>query len=230
MIIGIIGAMSEEVQGLKDEMILESKNTKAMMEFHKGRIYEKEVVIVTSGIGKVNAAICTQILVDDYNVDAVINVGIAGGTGMNIYPGDIVIASDLVQHDMDVSAFGDEIGQIPRLDVYDFKCDKELVSLCTKACEQLKEVNHCVGRIVSGDQFINDVEKIKWLNTKFNALACEMEGASIAHAAYLNHIPFVVIRSISDNANNGAHIDYEKFKDIAVKNSNNILRYMLKSM
>ncbi|GAA0115904.1 5'-methylthioadenosine/adenosylhomocysteine nucleosidase [Clostridium senegalense] len=230
MVIGIIGAMDEEVKGLIDEMDIESKKVKAMMEFNKGTLYGKNVVIVRCGIGKVNAAICTQILCDDYYVDKVINVGIAGGIGMEIYPGDIVIGSDLVQHDMDTSAFGDRIGQIPRLDVFDFKCDEKLVKLCKEACNQLKNHKSFVGRIVSGDQFIGNVEKIKWLNSEFNALACEMEGASIAHAAYLNHVPFVVIRSISDNANNGAHIDYEKFKDIAVENSNNILRYMLKSM
>ncbi|MPM65401.1 5'-methylthioadenosine/S-adenosylhomocysteine nucleosidase [bioreactor metagenome] len=98
------------------------------------------------------------------------------------------------------------------------------------ACSSLENVNTFVGRVVSGDQFIANSEKIKWLNKEFNALACEMEGASIAHVAYLNDVPFLIIRSISDNANNGAHMDYEKFKPIAVKNSNIILRSMLKSM
>ncbi|GAA0121353.1 MAG: 5'-methylthioadenosine/adenosylhomocysteine nucleosidase [Clostridium argentinense] len=230
MIIGIIGAMEEEVQSLIDEMQVESKTEKANMCFNKGRIFEKEVVIVKSGIGKVNAAVCTQILVDDYKANVVINVGIAGGIGEEIYPGDIVIASDLIQHDMDTSAFGDRLGQIPRMDVFEFKCDDWLIGYAKDACAGLKEHKSFVGRIVSGDQFIADVEKIRWLKNEFNALACEMEGASIAHVAYLNKIPFIIIRSISDNANNGAHMDYEKFKDIAVKNSNSILRNMLRAM
>jgi len=230
MKIGIIGAMEEEVKSLIEEMKVNEKITKAKMVFHSGNIFEKEVVIVTSGIGKVNAAVCTQILVDEFDVNYIINVGIAGGIGENIYPGDIVIGSDLVQHDMDTSAFGDRIGQIPRLDVFDFKCDENLIKYAQKACDELEGINNFTGRIVSGDQFIADINKIKWLNEEFKAFACEMEGASIAHVAYLNEVPFIIIRSISDNANNGAHMDYEKFKDIAVKNSNNILRSMLKAM
>ena len=115
MRIGIIGAMPEEVASLIAEMSIEKKVKKAMMEFNHGRIYDKEVVIVVSGIGKVNAAVCTQILVDDFNVDAVVNVGIAGGIGTNIYPGDVVVATDLVQHDMDTTSFGDKHGQIPKI-------------------------------------------------------------------------------------------------------------------
>lgn len=227
---GIIGAMEEEVASLIEEMEVSSKIAKAKMVFHSGIIYNKEVVIVTSGIGKVNAAVCAQILVDKFDVDYIINVGIAGGVGEKIYPGDIVIANSLVQHDVDTSAFGDKLGQIPRMEAYDFKCSDLLISHGKIACSSIENVNTFVGRIVSGDQFIANSEKIKWLNEEFNALACEMEGASIAHVAYLNDVPFLIIRSISDNANNGAHMDYEKFKPIAVKNSNIILRSMLKSM
>jgi len=226
--IGIIGAMSEEVEFLIKDMDFERSEVKANMKFSLGIIHNKNVVIVTSGIGKVNAAVCTQILIDDFNVDYVINVGIAGGTQENIYPGDIVIANNLVQHDMDTSMFGDRLGQIPRLDTFDFKCDKLLVDYATKACGDIKGHNYFIGRIVSGDQFIASIDKIKWLNLEFECLACEMEGASIAQVCYLNKIPFVVIRSISDNANNGAHMDYEKFKDIAVEHSTNILNNMLK--
>lgn len=228
MNIGIIGAMSEEVQFLIRDMDFERSEVKAKMEFSVGIIHNKNVVIVTSGIGKVNAAICTQILIDDFNVDYIINVGIAGGTKDNIYPGDVVIGENLVQHDMDTSAFGDKIGQIPRLDTFDFKCDEKLVEHATNACKDIKGHNYFKGRIVSGDQFIASASKIRWLYSEFECLACEMEGASIAQVCYLNAIPFVVIRSISDNANNGAHMDYEKFKDIAVENSTNILNNMLK--
>lgn len=230
MIIGIIGAMDEEVAALMQEIILKRKEAKANMEFHCGILWDKEVVVVRSGIGKVNAAVCTQILIDDFSVDCVINVGIAGGIGENIYPGDIVIGTDLVQHDMDTSAFGDKIGQIPRLNTYEFLCDKALVNNALEACKTLTEANSFTGRILTGDQFISNIDKIKWLRSEFSGLACEMEGGSIAQVCYLNNIPFVVIRSISDNANNGAHMDYEKFKFIAVENSTTILRQMLKNM
>ncbi|MBW9154903.1 5'-methylthioadenosine/adenosylhomocysteine nucleosidase [Clostridium tagluense] len=228
MNIGIIGAMSEEVEFLLRDMELETSEVKANMKFSFGTIHNKNVVIVTSGIGKVNAAVCAQILIDDFKVDYVINVGIAGGTKKNIYPGDVVIANNLVQHDIDTSAFGDRIGQIPRLDTFDFKCDKKLIDHAVEACKDISGHNYFVGRIVSGDQFIANIDKIKWLNSEFECLACEMEGASIAQVCYLNEIPFVVIRSISDNANNGAHMEYEKFKDIAVENSTKILNNMLK--
>ncbi|AGK97722.1 5'-methylthioadenosine/adenosylhomocysteine nucleosidase [Clostridium pasteurianum] len=229
MIIGIIGAMDEEVELLLKKIKLKRKENKASMEFNFGELYEKDLVIVRCGIGKVNAAVCSQILIDDFNVDAVINVGIAGGIGKGIFPGDIVIAENLVQYDMDTSAFGDKIGQIPRLDTYDFKCDSELIELAKKACESF-EKNFFTGRIATGDQFVADIEKIKWLNKDFGAVACEMEGGSIAQVCYLNKVPFVVIRSISDNANNGAHMDFEKFTPIAVKNSTYILENMIKIM
>ncbi|KGM97366.1 S-adenosylhomocysteine nucleosidase [Clostridium novyi A str. 4552] len=230
MIIGIIGAMDEEVSILLENIELKDRKTKANMEFNYGKLWGKDAVVVRSGIGKVNAAVCAQILVDDYRVDKVINVGVAGGIGKDIMPGDVVIADTLVQHDMDTTVFGDELGQIPRLDVYDFKCDKYLIELARKACEKSTEHKSFVGRIVSGDQFIANAQKIKWLNERFSAIACEMEGASIAQVCHLNSIPFVVIRSISDNANNGAHIDYEKFIPIGVKNSTNILKGILENI
>jgi len=230
MIIGIIAAMTEELEILLKDLTLEEKKEKANMTFHKGKLYGKDVVSVVCGIGKVNSAICTQILASEYNVDKVINVGVAGGIGKEIYPGDIVVAENLVQHDMDTTVFGDKIGQIPRLDTFDFKCDKAMVDLAKKACEEISELNSFTGRIVSGDQFIANIEKIQWLDKEFGAISCEMEGASIAQVCYLNSIPFVVIRSISDNANNGAHMDYQKFIPVAVKNSTRILKQMLEMM
>jgi adenosylhomocysteine nucleosidase len=230
MIIGIIGAMEEELQILLSSTLVNRKEVKAQMKFNIGRLYDHEVVLVTSGIGKVNAAVCTQILVDDFDVDIIINVGVAGGVGREVYPGDVVIADSLVQHDFDTSIFGDRIGQIPRLNTYEFKCDTTLVKKTIEACRDINEHKIFTGRIVSGDQFISDEGKIRWMEKEFGALACEMEGASIAQVCYLNSIPFVVIRSISDNANNGAHIDYENFKLTAVKNSSEILSNMIKAM
>lgn len=230
MTLGIIAAMSEELEILLKDMQLDSSTTKAGMTFNKGKLWNNDVIAVVCGIGKVNAAVCTQILVSEFNVDKVINVGVAGGIGKDIYPGDVVIATNLVEHDMDTTAFGDPHGQVPRMDTFDFKCDSSLIKLANSACKKVGGFNTFTGRIVSGDVFVADVEKIKWLEKEFNALSCEMEGASIAHVCYLNNIPVVVIRSISDNANNGAHMDFEKFTPIAVKNSTSILKEMLLSM
>ncbi len=195
MRIGIIGAMQEEVEVLKNEMNVEMKKSKAQMEFLSGELLGKDIVIVTSGIGKVNAAVCTQILVNDFDVDCVINVGIAGGLHKDIYPGDIVVAENLVQHDMDTTFFGDTLGQIPRLETFDFKCDDKLVHLAKSSCEKVSSINTFSGRIVSGDQFISKSEKLQELHANFDAFACEMEGASIGQVCYLNKLPFVVIRS-----------------------------------
>ncbi|MHC6179418.1 5'-methylthioadenosine/adenosylhomocysteine nucleosidase [Clostridium sp. JNZ X4-2] len=227
MIIGIIGAMDEEVEILLSKLELKKVEVKANMRFNSGKLYDSEIVVVRSGIGKVNAAICAQILIDDFNVDNIINVGVAGGTAEDIYPGDVVIANSLVQHDVDTSAFGDKIGQIPRMNTYDFKCDRDLIERAQMACKKIENIKNFTGRIVTGDQFICSTEKIKYLNREFNALACEMEGGSIAQVAYLNNIPFVIIRSISDNANNGASMDYKKFAPIAIRNSTEIIKNMI---
>lgn len=227
MIIGIICAMEEELEPLLKLMKSSVVVNKANMVFNFGKVFDKEVVAVTSGIGKVNSAICAQILIDQFKTDCIINIGIAGGTGANVLPGDVVIGDNLVQHDVDTSAFGDEIGQVPRIDTYDFPCDRKLIDLALKACSSIKDHKCFTGRIVTGDQFINETEKIQWLNSKFGALACEMEGGSIAQVCYLNKIPFVIIRSISDNGNIGVHMDYEKFKPIAIDNSTKILFGML---
>jgi len=230
MIIGIIAAMNEELEILLKDMHVQSTEEKAKMTFNKGSLWGKEVIAVVCGVGKVNAAICTQILASEYKVDKVINVGVAGGIGKDIYPGDVVIANNLVEHDMDTTAFGDKHGQIPRLDTFDFKCDDELVKFALEACDEAKDIKTFLGRIVTGDQFVANIEKIQWLSSEFEAFACEMEGGSIAHTCYLNSIPFVVIRSISDNANNGAHMDFEKSVPIGVKNSTTILEKMIKKM
>ena len=230
MILGIIGAMSEELEILLKDMQLEEQKVRANMTFNKGKLWNQDVVAVVCGIGKVNAAICTQILISEFGANKVINVGVAGGIGKEIYPGDVVIANNLVEHDMDCSVFGDAIGQIPRMSTFDFKCDEALVSLAEKAWKNIGEIKTFVVRIVSGDQFIASLEKIQWLEREFKALSCEMEGASIAHTCYVNNVPFVVIRSISDNANNGANVDFEKFTPIAVKNSTAILKEMMLSM
>ena len=227
MNIGIIGAMKEELDVILSEITIKKEESKAGMNFKMGKFGNNEIVLVVCGIGKVNAAICTQILIDDFKINLVINVGVAGGLGENIKPGDIVIADNLVQHDMDTSFFGDKKGQIPRLNTFDFKCDVNLVEKAKLACTEIIAHSCFTGRIATGDQFISDVEKVRWINSEFNAIACEMEGGSIAQACYLNKVPFVVIRSISDNSLTKKFMDYEKFLPIAIKNSTNILKNML---
>lgn len=230
MNIGIICAMEEELAPLKKVMSIKETRTKARMEFIKGTLEEKDVVMVISGIGKVNAAVCAQILADDYHVTHLINVGVAGGVKENIQPMDVVVATALLQHDMDVTAFGLKRGEIPRFESSLFKTDEKLTALALEGSKKNEDYTTHEGIIVSGDQFISSKEKIEDLLETFDATACEMEGAAIAQAADLNHIPFTVIRAISDNANTGASMDYEKFKDLAVENTVSILTYVLKNL
>ena len=223
--LGIIGAMDEEVAKLKETMQDVTVETKASMEFYKGTMNGKEVVVVRSGIGKVNAGICTQILCDLYHVDAVINTGIAGSLNAKIDIGDIVLSTDALQHDMDATGFGYPKGQIPRMDVLSFKADPGLVALAKKACEAATpEIGIHTGRIVSGDQFVSDTEVKKRIVDDFAGLCTEMEGAAIAQTAHLNNIPFVIIRTISDKADNSATVDYPTFEKKAIANEVKIVK------
>lgn len=227
--LGIIGAMDEEVSKLK-AMLSDTKVTeKAGMEFYEGKLHEKPVVIVKSGIGKVNAAICAQILADIFKVDAIINTGIAGSLNDKIDIGDIVLSRDALQHDMDTSAFGDPVGVIPRMDVSSFPGDENLISLAEQCCrEVLPQIKTFVGRVVSGDQFISDKTKKQWLTDTFHGYCTEMEGAAVAHAAYLNGIPFIIIRAISDKADDSAAgMDYPTFEAMAIENSVKLLAAMV---
>ena len=217
-LIGIIGAMEVEVASLKEMMTDVTIRTKASMEFNHGYLNGKEVVVVRSGIGKVNAGICTQILVDDYGVDCVINTGIAGSLRNEINIGDIVISTDAVQHDMDVRVFGYPLGEIPQLGTLSFPADERMASLAKSVCEKVNaEVKVFSGRIVSGDQFICDKEVKDKLVENFHPLCTEMEGAAIGQAAYLNEIPFVILRTISDKADNSAEMDYPTFEKKAAE-------------
>ena len=228
MTIGIIGAMEEEVSLLKDEMTIEETVNHAGMVFCKGTLCGRDVVIVRSGIGKVNAAICTQVLVDKFDVDAVINTGIAGSLDAAIDIGDMVISTDLVQHDMDATAFGDALGQVPRMDTFSFPADPALVE---KAVQANKEANPDIqtftGRIVSGDQFVASKEVKDKLVSAFQGRCTEMEGAAIAHAAYLNKVSCVIIRAISDKADNSAQMDYPTFEKKAIEHSVRLVKTLL---
>lgn len=218
--LGIIGAMDEEVAKLKEQMSDVEIMTKASMDFYKGTLNGYPVVVVRSGIGKVNAGMCAQILADVYEVDAIINTGIAGSLNAEINIGDIVLSTDTLEHDMDAVAFGYPVGQIPRMDTLSFVADEKLRGIAKTACEKvIPEVSVFEGRVVSGDQFISDKSKKEWLIQTFAGFCTEMEGAAIAHAAYLNQIPFLIIRAISDKADDSASVDYPTFEAKAIENS-----------
>lgn len=226
--LGIIGAMDEEVSKLKEVMDDVSVSKKASMEFYKGKIFGKDVVVVRSGIGKVNAGICTQILVDEYKIDAVINTGIAGSLNADINIGDIVLSTDALQHDMDATGFGYEPGVIPRMEQSVFVADEALRKLAKISCEKVNpDVAVFEGRVVSGDQFISDRAKKEYITKQFAGYCTEMEGAAIAQAAYLNNIPFLIIRAISDKADDSATEDYPTFEKKAIAHSVNLMKEMI---
>ena len=229
MRIGIIGAMSEEVQGLKN--LLENTQEEKMgnLTFFIGKIHGKEIVLLETGIGKVNAAIGATLMAKVYNVDKVIFTGVAGGVNEDLDLGDVVISTDLIQHDMDVTAFGEKLGVIPRMETSIFKADAELIEFAEKASKKLKGKT-IKGRILSGDQFVASPEKIKFLKDEFNGDCTEMEGAAVGHVCYIFNIPFVVIRTMSDKANSEAHTDYATFMKIAAENSVTLVDEMLKNI
>lgn len=231
MVIGIIGAMEEEVSKLKTEMTEPVEKEKAGMKFLSGKLYGKDAVVVRSGIGKVNAAICTQILIDDYKIDRVINTGVAGAISEDLDIGDIVISDDTLYHDFDVTGFGYEEGIIPRMKTSIFTADKELASKAKVICDRVNPDIKCfVGRVVSGDQFISTKEKKIWIKDKFNGYCAEMEGCGIAHTAYLNNIPFVIIRAISDKADGSATVDYSEFEMKAIEHTVKLMAELIKEL
>lgn len=225
---GIIGAMDEEVAKIKEEMADVTITSIAGMDFYEGKLKNKEVVVVRSGIGKVNAGMCSQILVDRFSVGAIINTGIAGSLRNEINIGDIVLSTDAIQHDVDASGFGYKKGQIPRVDTFAFKADENLLKLAQECNLSVNpDIQTFTGRVVSGDQFISDKDKKKWLIETFEGSCTEMEGAAIAQAAYLNHIPYLVIRAISDKADDSAGMDYAVFEEKAIRHSVRLLLEMV---
>ncbi len=221
---GIIGAMNEEVAKIKEQMTDTEITTLAGMDFCKGTLSGAPVVVVRSGIGKVNAAVCTQILVDRFHIDAVINTGIAGSLQAEIDIGDIVLSTDVLHHDMDATGFGYPLGQIPQMDTFSFEADKELLQEVQKICEQVNPDIHVhTGRVVSGDQFISERAVKEKIVSWTNGCCTEMEGAAIAQAAYLNQIPFLIVRAISDKADDSATMDYAEFEAKAIEHTVNLI-------
>lgn len=230
-IIGIIGAMEEEVELLKEKMTDTVIIEKAGMKFVKGTLKGQTAVVVRSGIGKVNAGICTQILADEFQVEAVINTGIAGSLKAEINIGDIVLSTDTMQHDVDAREFGYPLGQIPRMETLTFLADEKLRKLAKKVCEEVNpDIQVFEGRVASGDQFVADKETKEKIIENTQAYCTEMEGAAIGQAAYLNKIPYLVIRAISDKADDSAHVDYPTFERQAIRHTVNLVSSMMERL
>ena len=229
--IGIIGAMDIEVDALKEQMLDVTRVNKASMEFYQGKLNGKDVVVVRSGIGKVNAAVCTQILADVFEVEAVINTGIAGSLRNEINIGDIVVSTDALQHDMDAVKFGYPKGQIPGMKVFSFVANAALRETAVRVCQKVNpDIQVFEGRVVSGDQFVAGAEKKNEIIKEFAGYCTEMEGAAIAQTAYLNGIPFVVVRAISDKADNSATMDSMTFERQAAQHCVNLVGEMLREL
>lgn len=208
MTIGIIGAMSVEVDAIKAMVTSPERKTIGGVEFVRGRIGETEVVVAQCGIGKVFAGICAQTMILCYGVERIINVGVAGTLSEKVGLLALAVATDVVEHDMDTSPLGDPVGMISGLNVVKIPAEKNLVEKITAAAERIG-VPYACGVIASGDQFIADKAKKEWIRDTFDAIACEMEGAAIGQVAYANGIGFAVIRAISDNADDAAGaLDY----------------------
>ncbi len=217
-IIGIIAAMDSEIAAIKESMTDKITETVSGIEFVSGNLCGKNVVVAKCGIGKVFAAICAQTMILKYSPSLVINTGVGGTLTDKLGIGDIAIASDVVQHDMDTSPLGDPVGLVSGINVVHFPADSRAVQLIGKAADSLS-INNVKGTVASGDQFIASKAKKAYIVDNFGAIACEMEGAAIGHVCYVNDTPFAVIRAISDSADDSSHMEYGEFLKIAAERS-----------
>jgi len=217
MKLGIIGAMTVEVEALKEKMQNKTVTGKAGMEFCEGVLCGVSAVVVQCGVGKVNAAMCVQILCDLFDVTHVVNTGVAGSLDAKLDIGDFVISKDAMYHDFDCHILNPAypVGQVPGMAVHAFPGDEKLQKLALEAAEKVHAGHVLLGRVASGDQFICDSDVKAAIVENTGASCTEMEGAAIAHACYRNAVPFVVIRAISDKADNSAEMDYPTFEAIA---------------
>ena len=228
--LGIIGAMDVEVALLKGKMENSRISCWAGMEFCEGILEGTPAVVVQCGVGKINAAMCTQLLIDRFSVRAVVNTGIAGSLDVNLDIGDLVISRDAIHHDFDLRFWNRPIGQVPGMDVTAFPADAALMEAAFAAAEAENPGHTKIGRVASGDQFICSKEQKETIIANTAALCAEMEGASIAHTAYRNGIPFVIIRAISDKADDSADMDYPTFEAIAARRCANVTSRLAKSL
>lgn len=212
--LGIIGAMSLEVETLLAAMEGAVSKEIAGSVFHEGKLSGTDCVVVKCGIGTVNAALCVQILCSVFGVSHIVNTGIAGSLCGELDIGDMVISSDAMYHDFDCCVFGYPVGKVPGMPEQ-YEADARLRELALEAAEAVNPGHNRIGRVASGDQFICNQEQKDRIISVTGALCTEMEGAGIAHAAYRNGVPFVILRAISDKADNSAEMDYPTFERIA---------------
>lgn len=212
--LGIIGAMELEVETLVATMESASSKEIAGSVFYEGKLSGTDCVVVKCGIGTVNAALCVQILCSSFGVTHIVNTGIAGSLCKDLDIGDMVISADAMYHDFDCCVFGYPVGKVPGMPEQ-FEADEMLRTLALEAAEAVNPGHNRTGRIASGDQFICSQEQKDRIISNTRALCTEMEGAGIAHAAYRNGVPFVILRAISDKADNSAEMDYPTFERIA---------------
>jgi adenosylhomocysteine nucleosidase len=219
MRLAIIGAMEEEVSLLRNQLQDVKTEAHAGFEYYLGRIHKTDVILLRSGIGKVNAAISTALLLELYRPDAVINTGSAGGFHPDQEVGDIVISQSVLHHDVDVSVFGYETGQVPG-SPHHFTPDPKLVKITQKAIESLGEVAHMHGQIATGDRFMHHPEDVAATRARFpDMIACEMEAAAIAQTCHRFEVPFVIIRSLSDIAGKENAQTFTEYLDQAATHS-----------
>lgn len=229
--IGIIGAMDAEVKSLKEAAKITKTTKIAEMEFCEGTLKGKDVVIVKCGMGKVNAGICAHTLINNFKCTAIINTGVAGSLDNQIDIGDIVVSTDAVQHDYDVEAIGFKKGEIPYTGQYAFPADEALRAAAVKAVEESADDIHVFeGRVCSGDQFISKKEQKEKIIADFGGMCCEMEGAAIAQACYLNSKPFVIIRAISDKPDETEIVEYKVFEAKAAERCAKIVKSMIEKL
>ena len=228
MKLGIIGAMTVEVETLKEQMQNKKTVYRAGMEFCEGTLEGCPAVVVQCGVGKVNAALCVQLLCDLFSVTHVVNTGVAGSLSAELDIGDFVISKDAMYHDFTVGPLGYPVGQVPGMDVCAFPADEMLVMKAFAAADQVNPGHAHMGRVASGDQFVADKETKARIVSDTGALCTEMEGAAIAHAAWRNGIPYVVIRAISDKADDSAEMDYPTFEAIAAKRCAGVTQLLAK--
>ena len=213
--LGIIGAMEEEVETLLAQMENKNATVKAGSTFYEGTLSGLDAVVVQCGIGKVNAALCVQILCDCYQVTHVVNTGIAGSLCAELDIGDLLVSGDAMYHDFDCCAFGYPMGKVPGMDVVAFPADEAMIGYAFAAAETVNPGHTRIGRVASGDQFVASPELKDKIIANTQGLCTEMEGAAIAQTAYRNGLPFVILRAISDKADNSADMDYPTFEKIA---------------
>ena len=223
MLTGIIGAMAVETEAIKAMISDPVTERFSGIEFVRGKLFGKDVVVAQCGIGKVFAAICTEAMILKYSPDRIINTGVAGSLSHKVGLLDIAVSSSVVEHDMDTSPLGDPVGLISGINIVNIPASESLVNEILSAAERLGK--KCVaGVIASGDQFIAEKEKKDYIKNTFSAIACEMEGAAVGHVCYVNGVDFAIIRSISDNADdNAGAMDYPELCQKAAEQSEKLL-------